>query len=111
MIGPSVKYLPLDGRSGHLVDVLANEFAEKKVLPWELQQARDEVAYQAYATVNDPAFQVRCVRRRRSLGQCACRIRLRVLLRFCFGCAPSVLLPAASFPCGWANGRAEVKPC
>jgi hypothetical protein len=47
-----------DWRSGHLVGVLGNEFAKKKVLPWEVQQAREEIAYQAYATVHDPAFQV-----------------------------------------------------
>lgn len=44
--------------SGHLVEVLGNEFTKKKVLPWEVQQARDEIAYQAHAITHDPAFQV-----------------------------------------------------
>lgn len=42
----------------HWVDVLSNEFAYKSVLPWEVTQARDEIAYQAHATTHDGSYKV-----------------------------------------------------
>ena len=69
--------------SGHIVDVLGGEFAEKQVLPWEVSQARDEIAYQAYAATHDGAFQV-CV-----------LCNGYALISSCIPPAPSSLLPRA----------------